>query len=80
MAIGKTKILKGDGTEGELDGKGGEFGDDFVLIVKSEHGGGNSSVTNTVSEDEIIDRIDALTLRLKTTLNGQKASTSSVAR
>ncbi len=59
---GKTKILKGDGTEGELDGKGGEFGDDFVLIVKSEHGGGNSSVTNTVSEDEIIDRIDALTL------------------
>jgi hypothetical protein len=59
---GKTKILRADGTEEELDGEAGEAGDDLVFIVKSGRGGAPSSVTNSVSEDDIVDRIDALTL------------------
>ena len=59
---GKIKILKGDGTEEEFDGSSGEVGDDLVFIVKAGRGGGPKTITNTVSEDEIIDRLDALSL------------------
>jgi RNase P/RNase MRP subunit p29 len=59
---GKIKILKADGTEEEFDGSSGEVGDDLIFIVKAGRGGGPKTITNTVSEDEIIDRLDALAL------------------
>lgn len=62
---GKFTILRGDGTEEEFDsppGLSGAAGDDLLFIVKSGPGGGPKSITNSVSEDEIIDRLDALTL------------------
>lgn len=62
-ANGRIKILRGDGTEEEFDGPPGlvvAAGDDLLFIVRQGPGGGPKEVTNTVSEDEIIDRLDAL--------------------
>ena len=64
-ANGRIKILRGDGTEEEFDGPpglAGAVGDDLMFIVKRGSGSGPGSVTNTVSEDEIIDRLDALSI------------------
>ena len=61
-ANGRIKILRGDGTEEEFDGPpglAGAVGDDLMFIVKRGSGNGPGSVTNTVSEDEIIDRLAA---------------------
>ena len=62
-ANGRFKILRGDGTEEEFDGPPGlvgAAGDDLLFIVRQGPGGGPKEITNTVSEDEIIDRLEAL--------------------
>ena len=62
---GRIKILRGDGTEEDVEGAAGlkgEVGDDLLFVVKQGARGGTKSITNTASEDDIIDRIDRLAI------------------